>query len=157
MLLRVALFLHVIAAIFWVGGMLFLTLVVAPYLISIPDPKERSKIYQVVGKKYRFFGWVAIITLLVTGPIILYTLYGIDLDAAMSPSFYGSRLGTTLYLKLALVVVIVLSSLLHDFWIGPKAKTSPALSRYARIFGRGNLVIALLIVMVAVMLRAGGL
>lgn len=157
MLLKVALFLHVIAAIFWVGGMLFLTLVVAPYLISIPDPKERAKIYQVVGTKYRLFGWVAIITLLVTGPVILYTLYGVNLDVATSQSFYGSGFGHALYLKLALVVIIVVSSLLHDFWLGPKAKSSPALSRYARIFGRGNLVIALLIVILAVIVRAGGL
>lgn len=156
MLLKVALFLHVISAIFWVGGMLFLTIVVAPYLLSIQDPKERSKIFQVVGKRYRAFGWAAIITLLVTGPVALYLIYGIPPQEIFSPATHASSVGKALMWKLTFVIIIVLSSLLHDFWIGPKAKDSPAMSRLARIFGRSNLILALIIVVFAVILRSGG-
>lgn len=157
MLMKAALFIHIISALFWVGGMLFLTIVVVPFLHSIPDPQEKSKIYQVVGKKYRFWGWVAIIALLVSGPVLLATLYGLPMSALADPGFSASGFGKAVHIKLALVGIIVVSSLLHDFWLGPKARTSPSLSRWARIFGRSNLIIALLIVLFAVFIRTGGI
>ncbi len=157
MLVKVALFLHVISAIFWVGGMLFITLVVAPFLMSMPDPAERSKVYQFVGRKYRLLGWIAIIILLVTGPVLLHAMYGISMPDIFLTSLHSTPMGKTLSIKLTLVVIIVLSSFVHDFWLGPKARNSSKFSRIARIFGRGNLLIALLIVIFAVILRAGGL
>ncbi len=157
MLFKLALFLHILSAIFWIGGMLFLVLVVAPFLQSLPDPGERSKIYQTVGKKYRFYGWVAIITLLCTGPVMLYTFYGIPPQGIFSPRLNATAFGRALAIKLALVAVIVATSLVHDFWLGPKARTSPGFTTVAKIFGRGNLIIALLIVIFAVILRAGGI
>ncbi len=157
MLIKVALFFHIISAIFWVGGMLFITLVVAPFLQSLPDPREKSKIYQVVGKRFRFLGWIAIIILLVTGPIVLYGLYGIALPDVFLTSLHGTPIGRALSIKLTFVVIIVVSSLVHDFWLGPKARNSPKFSLIAKIFGRGNLIIALAVVIFAVILRAGGL
>jgi len=156
-MLKVALFLHIISAIFWIGGMLFLTLVVAPFLKSIPDPREKSKIYQFVGKTYRFWGWIAIILLLVTGPVILATLYGISPGEIIPTAASGTPFGNALAVKLILVALIVLSSLSHDFYFGPRARNSPNFSRIAKIFGRGNLFVALLIVIFAVFIRAGGL
>ncbi|MBI4949315.1 MAG: DUF4149 domain-containing protein [Deltaproteobacteria bacterium] len=157
MLLKVALFLHIISAVFWIGGMLFLVAVVAPYLQTLTDPKEKSKIFQIVGTQFRKWGWVAIITLLVTGPVILYKLYGLPPSAIADPALHASAWGTTLVIKLALVVIIVISALVHDFWIGPQARNSPGFSKIARLFGRVNLLIALLIVIFAVLLRAGGI
>lgn len=157
MLLKAALFFHIISAIFWIGGMLFLTLVIVPFLQTIQDKEAKSKIYQTVGKKYRLYGWVAITTLLVTGPVILFTIYGITPSDVFSPMFHATRFGKTLSIKLGLVALVVVSSLVHDFWLGPQARISPRFSFLARIFGRGNLIIALLIVIFAVFLRAGGM
>lgn len=156
MLLKLALFFHVVAAIFWIGGMLFLTLVVAPFLQTIPDPGERSKIYQFVGKKYRLFGWAAIIILLVTGPVILFKLYGLSPSDYFSAATHSTGFGKALAFKLAFVFIIVVSSFTHDFFFGPKARNSPKYSFIARVFGRGNLLVALIIVIFAVILRAGG-
>ncbi len=157
MLIKVALFFHIVSAIFWVGGMLFITLVVAPFLQSMPDPKDRSKVYQVVGKRFRFLGWIAIIILLITGPIVLYGLYGIAPPDIFRSSLHGTPIGRALSIKLTFVVIIVVSSLVHDFWLGPKARNSPKFSLIAKIFGRGNLIIALAVVIFAVILRTGGL
>src|SRR3989304_2286106 len=152
-----SLFLHIISSLFWIGGMLFLVPVVAPYLKTIADPKTKAQIYQVGGKQYRFGGWVAIITLLATGPIILTGLYGLPITAIFDPGFHSSGFGRAVGYKLALVAIIVISSFVHDFWIGPKARNSPRHSSIARIFGRVNLLIALLIVVFAVLIRAGGI
>ncbi len=156
MLLKLALFFHITAAVFWIGGMLFLTIVVVPYLKTIPDPSDRSRIYQVVGTKYRFYGWIAIIMLLVTGPLVLYKLYGVMPQEIFSAPFHTTRFGMALGAKLGLVFIIVVSSLVHDFFLGPKARLSPRYSTLARYFGRSNLIIAVFIVILAVILRAGG-
>ena len=153
-LFKFFLFLHIIAALFWVGGMLFLTLVIAPFLMTLEPPK-RSEIYQVVGKKFRFWGWVAIVMLLITGPINLSYL-GVTASMLFDPAFHASPYGKAVMTKIALVILIVLSSLLHDFWLGPGARTNRKYSFYAMLFGRGNLIIALLIVIFAVIMRSGG-
>lgn len=155
MLFKLSLFLHVSAAIFWVGGMLFLVLVIAPFLKSLGDPKKKSEIYQVVGKSFRFWGWIAIITMLITGPINLYLL-GVTPAMLIDPAFLKTSYGTAIMIKLIFVFLIVLSSLLHDFWLGPKARQSRSYSKFAVIFGRSNLIVALIIVVYAVIIRAGG-
>lgn len=155
LLLKISLFLHVMSAIFWIGGMLFLVFVIAPFLASLDDPKKKSEIYQVVGKKFRFLGWIAIIVLLVTGPINLYYM-GVPLSLLFDPEFHATAYGQALMIKIAFVLLIVLSSLLHDFWVGPGARKSKKMSRAARIMGRGNLLLALIVVIFAVIVRVGG-
>jgi putative copper resistance protein D len=152
---KLTLFLHIIAAMFWIGGMLFLTLVIAPFLISLKDPKKKSEIYQVVGKTFRFWGWVAIIILVITGPLNLYYM-GVTFSDILDPVFHGTAYGKAVMTKITLVILIVISSFLHDFWIGPGARGSKKYSTIAKVVGRSNLLVALLIVLAAVFMRAAG-
>ncbi len=154
MVLKISLFLHVVAAIFWIGGMLFLTLVVAPFLKTLELEKKRE-IYQVVGTRYRFWGWIALAILLITGPVNLYYL-GVTPDMLTNPSFYTTPYGRRVLEKIGLVVLVLVTSVLHDFWFGPGARSSQRYSRIAMILGRANLLIALVIVVLAVMIRTGG-
>ena len=73
-MVKFSLFLHIISAIFWVGGMLFLTLVIVPFLNVLKDPKEKSMVYRAIGPKYRNYAWVSIVILCITGPINLKLL-----------------------------------------------------------------------------------
>ncbi|MBI5049065.1 MAG: CopD family protein [Deltaproteobacteria bacterium] len=132
--------------------MLFLTMVIAPLLKTIQDAKERSRIYQVVGKNFRFWGWVAILILITTGPLNLY-LMGIPLSNLINPPFYSTPYGKVLGMKLSFVILIILTSLLHDFVLGPKAINSYGYSNFAKWLGRSNLFIALIVVLFAVFLR----
>lgn len=154
-MLKLSLFLHIVAALFWVGGMLFLTMIIAPFLRTIQDPRERSRIYQIVGKGFRLWGWVSISMLAVTGMLNLY-LMGIPLHSLIDPSFHSSGYGKTLGIKISLVILIILTSFSHDFLLGPKARNSPAYSIISKWLGRSNLFIALVIVFFAVILRLGG-
>ena len=151
-MLKLSLYLHIVAALFWIGGMLFLTMVIAPFLKTIQDAKERSRIYQVVGKRFRFWGWVAILMLITTGPLNLY-LMGIPLSNLINPLFHSTPYGKVLAMKLSFVILIILTSLLHDFVLGPKAKNSHGYSNFAKWLGRSNLFIALIVVLFAVFLR----
>jgi len=151
-MLKISLFFHLVAAIFWIGGMLFLSLIIAPFLMTI-DPNERRKVYRFVGQRYRKFAWVAIVILLVTGPLNLY-LMNIPFSSIVSPS---SPHGMAFLVKIILVAIVVIISLIHDFYIGPKARTDRRYSSYARFLGRINLFIALSVVLFAVLLRLGGI
>ena len=155
MLLKASLFLHIISAIFWIGGMLFLSFIIVPFLLALKSPQERSAVYRKIGPKYRTLAWVAIIILLTTGPLNLYLL-GIDPAIIFTSEFLSTGYGKVLLIKLILVFILVASSLLHDFWVGPKARESRKYSSYAKIFGRGNLILALLIVLFAVFVRTAG-
>ena len=154
-MLKISLLLHVVAAIFWIGGMLFLSLIIVPFLNQLKDPQEKRNVYRAIGPRYRAFAWLAIVILVITGPLNMYLL-GISPANIFDPSFHGTSYGQPLMIKLALVLLIIVSSLLHDFWVGPNARSSTKFSLYAKIFGRGNLIIALLIVIFAVIIRTGG-
>ncbi len=152
-MLELSLFLHIVAAIFWIGGMLFLSLVIAPFLQTFDDPKKKSEVYKIVGRRFRWLSWIAVIILLVTGPVNLYYL-GVTPATLANPSFYSSPYGRALLVKILFVLLVVVSSLVHDFWVGPKARTSREYGKYAMIMGRSNLIIALIIVVFAVIIRA---
>ncbi|MDP2682140.1 MAG: CopD family protein [Deltaproteobacteria bacterium] len=154
-MLKLSLFFHIVAALFWIGGMLFLTLIITPFLKTIQDAKERSSIYQSVGRGFRFWGWVAISILVITGTLNL-RLMGTPLSNLIDPSFHRTPYGKTLAIKILFVIFIISTSLLHDFIFGPKARNSSVYSNIAKWLGRSNLFIALAIVLFAVFLRLGG-
>ncbi len=154
-MLKLSLFLHIVAALFWIGGMLFLTLIIAPFLKTIQDAKEQSRIYQSVGRGFRLWGWVAISILVITGSLNLH-LMGIPLSNLIDPSFHSTPYGKTLAIKISFVLLIISTSLIHDFIFGPKARNSSGYSNIAKWLGRSNLFIALAIVLFAVFLRLGG-
>ena len=72
----IALLLHVLAAVVWVGGMFFAYVALRPVAVSQFEPPQRLALWAAVFGK--FFPWVfvAIGTLLVTGFWIVLSFYG---------------------------------------------------------------------------------
>ena len=71
----IALLLHVLAAVVWVGGMFFAYVALRPVAVSQFEPPQRLALWAAVFGK--FFPWVfvAIATLLVTGFWIVLSFY----------------------------------------------------------------------------------
>ena len=153
MLLQIALILHILAAMFWIGGMLFLVLVLVPFLKTIPDPAKKLEIYDIVGRKFSMWGWISIVILVVTGPVILYSLHGVVPFDLLKPATYRGAFGTILGFKLIFVLMVIIISAVHDFYIGPAAVHRQSLSAAARWVGRVNFLLALIILVLAVILR----
>ncbi len=153
MLLQVALFLHILAAAFWIGGMLFLVLVLVPFLRTIPDPAKRLEIYDIVGRKFSMWGWVALGILVITGPMVLYYLHGIAPSDLLKPATYSGVFGMILGFKLMFVIIAIIISAVHDFDIGPAAVKRVSWAGAARIIGRVNFILAIIILVLAVILR----
>lgn len=153
-MLNLSLSIHVLAVILWLGGMMFFTLVLAPYIRSMEDKEAGREIFKNVATRFKTFGWIALALIFVTGPLNL-ELLGINHETLKSADFYTSAMGTALKHKFGLIAVLVVSIIIHDFYIGPKARTNPKLMVYAKVFGRANLILAILIVITAVMVRTG--
>jgi copper resistance protein D len=178
---QISVFLHILSAVVWIGGMFFLALVVVPVTRSLP-PAERAALFGALGRRFRAVGWVCIGVLLVTGTI--NTVYrGVTWENLFTAGLWSSPFGTTLALKLAVVAVMLGLSGYHDFVIGPRSvraleqvastagtfpsgRPAPAswpdlvgeagrLRRRASVVGRLEAILALLVLALAIMLVRG--
>lgn len=155
--------LHIIAATVWIGGIFFVVLVVVPWLRS-GAAEDAGTFLRETGERFRFVGWICFAILFVTGTFNLW-IRGVRLGSLADPRWWTTALGSAAGLKLALFAVVLAVSAVHDFRTGPRATvamerdvTSPEsrrLRRQASILGRLNGVLALLLVALGVVLVRG--
>jgi uncharacterized membrane protein len=134
---------HVLAAVTWIGGMLFIALVVVPVTRRLPDPELRARLVQETGVRFRLIGWIALGLMVLTG---------------LANLWYRPYLLSTprLHAKLALVGAALGLSVLHDFVLGPRAGrpgAPPAARVRASWVARVNALVALAIVLLGLSLR----
>lgn len=153
--------LHVLAALLWLGGMLFLAAVGAPVLRKVEPAALRARLFAALGAQFRAVGWACIAVLVGTG---IANLYFADVFARWAePGFWGTPYGRTLAWKLVSVMVMVAVSAVHDFWLGPLASRlepgSPGAIRTrtrAAWLARANALVGVALVAAAVRLARGG-
>lgn len=153
---------HILAAMFWLGGMLFLGVVGAPTLRAVEPAELRQRLFHQLGVRFRGAGWWAIAILLATGTLNLYFRGWLRADVLGSADFWTTPVGHALAFKLLAVAAMLLVSSIHDFVLGPRASRaapgSPAAislrSRAARL-ARLNAMLGVLVVVAAVMLARG--
>jgi uncharacterized membrane protein len=159
----ISVYLHVLAAITWIGGMFFLVLVVVPWLRR-GDRQKGAAFLRETGAQFRNVGWTCFGILLVTGTFQLY-FRGVSLTDFVRPEWLGSSFGRMVILKLGFFSLILASSVVHDFYLGPRATIavekdprSPEAERFrkqASLLGRLNVIFALVLVALGVMLVRG--
>jgi uncharacterized membrane protein len=154
---------HILAAMFWLGGMFFLGLVGAPTLRAIEPAAVRQRIFHQLGVRFRAAGWWAIAILLITGVLNLYFRGWLRADVLASSEFWTSPVGHALALKLLAVAAMILVSSIHDFVLGPRAgRAAPgsplaiALRARAARLARLNALLGVVVVVAAVLLARGG-
>lgn len=76
MTLAIAITLHLLAALVWVGGMFFALLVLRPASVEVLAPPLRLPLWESVFKRFFRWVWVAIAVLLVTGYGVVFAFYG---------------------------------------------------------------------------------
>ncbi len=158
--------LHLLAAIIWIGGTIFIVLVLVP---ATRQPEYRpvaSGLIQWTGRRFRLIGWICLGLLILSGVFNL-AYRGFGWEDLWSGRLWQGPFGRTLGIKLLLVAVILLLSALHDFVVGPRAtalwQANPGLAqalqrrRQATWIGRINLLLTLIVVGLGVMLVRGGL
>lgn len=160
----VGVWLHIMAAVAWVGGTLFLVIVLVPAIRRPEFGAMAAAIVRFTGRRFRWVGWTCFGIFVFTGVANLIAR-GIGLDELGSASFWHGTFGRTLGIKLILVVAILLISAFHDFILGPRAAAAWAnnpssaetvyLRRRAVALGRLNLLLALAVIALGTMLVRG--
>lgn len=153
---------HVLAAMLWLGGLLFLAAVGAPVLRRVEPASLRAELFERLGTQFRNVGWVAIAVLVVTGVANLYFRGLLNGEILGSFTFWSEVYGRALAIKLGTVITMVVLSAIHDFKIGPAASRAPpgspeALRLRARSawVARINAVVGVVLVAAAVRLGRG--
>jgi copper resistance protein D len=156
-------FMHLVAALVWLGGMFFLALVGAPVLRSVEPAEVRSRLFHDLGVRFRAVGWGAIGVLLFTGFSILHLRGMLAWTTLSDPAWWGTPLGTALAWKLLAVAAMLAMSAWHDFVAGPRAgrrTLSPEKRDRARrrsaVMARANATMGLLLLYWAMRLARGG-
>lgn len=145
--------LHLMAAIVWVGGVLFTSLVLQPVLrVSIP-PEQRLALYREVGKRFSPLQWGLWGALIASGSVKLWGLRG-------TPQVFYGPFGRILAAKLALILAMGAVSVAHAYWWGPALVAAGpahpqygALARRSAFWGKVNVLLLLAIVYCAALLR----
>ena len=179
---QAAVFLHLAAAITWIGGSLFLALVLIPAMRRFaPAPAGAGRndaddaagatppppaMLPAIARRFRIISWLCILLLVATGLYILPTRYGIGFAEFFS---LGGHFIVTLQVKVALAAIVIWMSFIHDFILGPYVSRLtqaappgqpphprlPLLRKLLIWTARLNLALTALIVIVAVTMTRG--
>ncbi len=155
--------LHLLAAAIWIGSMVFLGAAVIP-LLRKPEflPVRTAMLYQ-LGLRFRWLGWIVLGVLLVTG-ILNVGFRGYTWADLWQGTLWQGPWGRMLAWKLVLVLLVMVMSAVHDFYLGPRTMqllargeaSAENLRRTASYLGRLMTLLSLAILALAVLLVRGG-
>lgn len=162
----ISIWLHILAAAVWIGGMAALGLLLVPLLRREQFQHVARPLLYASALRFRWIGWGALGVLIVTG-LFNVRAQGMVWSAWLDPHFWGTAWGQALAWKLLLVAGTLGVSAIHDFYFGPKAirlmQTAPGSEEAERMrwwsswLGRLTLLLSLAILWFAILLPRGGL
>jgi copper resistance protein D len=133
--------LHILAAMTWIGGMVVFVAGVMPYFRTRPE-EERTRFLDWFGVRFRALSWWCFGILVATGTINLW-VRGVTPGDLVRPEWHATMFGRMAMIKLTLVAIAIAVSAAHE------RITSRV---WAKVMGRSLLLIGFAIVAAAVML-----
>ena len=111
-ILSLATFVHLVAAITWLGGIIYINLVLLPVLNTL-EPSTAGKLMGENAKRFSVIAWTSIGLLIVTG------LMQLDADTFFD---FSTDFGTFLTLKLITVSIMIIIGLYITLLLAPKIR-----------------------------------
>ena len=99
---------HLVSAAIWVGGSLFIGVVLSPLLKTMTDSiEERMKIMIRVGRRFNKIAVPSLIILMITG------LYSSHMLLSKPDLLFATSYGTFLTVKITLVILLIITYAVH--------------------------------------------
>jgi uncharacterized membrane protein len=109
--MTILVFLHILGAVIWAGGLIFVGVVAAGARRTVPE-RERTELFRFVGNGFLILAGVAAMLLALSGNFLVEDLYGGWEKLAGEPS-------TLIIWKTILFVTVLLLAVLHGVVLGP--------------------------------------
>ena len=116
-------YVHIVSAIVWVGGVLFLGVIAIPAARKLEEA-ERREVVSLLGRAFRPVGWTALSLLILTGSLMMIR-WGATWSNLADLTFFHSPHTRILGYKLITVTLMLVISGVHDWYLGPKASEMP--------------------------------
>ncbi|PMR77642.1 CopD family protein [Billgrantia endophytica] len=144
--MSIAITLHMLAAVIWVGGMFFAWMVLRPVATGLLEPPQRLTLWTGVFQRFFPWVWLSVIVLLATGLWMLFAVFGMA--------------GARWHIHLMLLTGLIMMAIFGHIWFAPYRRLKAAVEGHAwheggnqlaqiRRFIGINLMIGLLTVAVA--------
>lgn len=147
---------HLLAAVVWVGGMVFLSVVLVPVLKRDGGFAQHAALFRTIAYRFRAVVWGAMGMLVATGLTLAWGRSIPLMEPGHWPTIFAAKIG--------LVTLLFTLTLLHDLVVGPRVRRSLAipeadrsgrdrlLLRYSVLVPRISLLVSLLVLLFAVVL-----
>ncbi len=152
-LYKIAVAIHVLSAIIWIGGVLFMGMVAVPAARRL-KPDLRRSVTTRLGLAFRPVGWICLTLLVVTGTYMAHA-WGATWQNVFDLSFFEAPHTRLLGYKLVAVTVMLGVSFAHDWFIGPQATEaepgSEKAERYRKLAGWMGRITGILVIVIAIL------
>jgi len=121
-------FLHLVATATWIGGMLFMKLVLIPAQEAI-EPGQRGRLMGVAAKRFTAVAWTSVVVLLVTGFLKTPALFLLDTTTSYGTILLAKHAIVAAMIVVGLVITLVVAPRLRALAPAPGGATGPELPR----------------------------
>ena len=139
-----AVWLHVVGAMIWIGGMVVAAFAVLPPIRHLEEPQRTSFRWRFFGR-FRAIMWSAFVVVGLSGLLVL-AMRGVGPGNLLDPAWHSTAFGRVMTLKIGLYAVAGTLTFLHER-IGSRAQ--------ARVLARLVLALGLVTVLLAIVLIRG--
>ena len=142
----IAVALHVLAAVVWVGGMFFAYLALRPALAE-HSALARAHLWAAVFRRFFPWVWASIAVLLVTGFFMVFNAFG---SFRLTPMFVNlmMALGIVMMLLFVYVVYLPYRQLRHSVEVNAEPEARKAMN-HIRVVILVNLILGLIVIFIA--------
>ncbi|MEE9594094.1 MAG: DUF4149 domain-containing protein [Candidatus Hydrothermarchaeales archaeon] len=145
---------HILAAVLWLGGGAFFTFLVVPNLTGL-QPPDAGKVSGAISKKFTPLVLLSAAVLAITGILRMY------LTGSLNPGYLFSTSGVTLLLKLLVYVVILvvahlITTTAKTLEEGSSPEVAMAAQKRIALLSKTNIALMVIVILLASGSRYGG-
>ena len=147
-------FFHLLATVIWIGGAIYINIVLIPSLDAI-DPSQRGKLMGVAAKRFMVLAWSSIAILIITGIILTYQEIAGDLTKVAELAMIIKHVIVVLMIVIGFIMTWILTPKSHK--LAPKPKEKPPqnflkVQNNLQFFGQVNMILGILVLIFTVLI-----